>query len=143
MFSPTYYPLPPFLFFFLICIGVQLIYNVVLVSTVQQSESATRICISPLFCISFPFRSPQSTEQSFLCYTVGSHQLSILYIESIVYICQSQSPNSSHHSPLPIGNHQFVLYICESVSVLLYSFVCFIFRIPHTSDNIQYLSFTV
>ena len=32
--------------------------------------------------------------------TVGSHQLSILYIVSIVYICRSQSPNASHsHTP--------------------------------------------
>ena len=50
----------------------------------------------PLFQISFPFRSPQSIEQSSLCYTVGSHQLSTLYIVSIVYICQSPSPSSSH-----------------------------------------------
>ena len=45
-----------------IFIGVYLLYNVVLVSTVQQSESAIRIHIAPLFWISFPFRSPQSTE---------------------------------------------------------------------------------
>ena len=76
-------------------VGVQLLYDVVLVSTVQQSKSA--ICIhilppTPLFWIFFPFRSPQSTEKSSLCYTVGSLQLSILYI--VVYICQS--PKSSH-----------------------------------------------
>ena len=35
-----------------------------LVSTVQQSESAIRTHISPLFWISFSFRSPQSTEPS-------------------------------------------------------------------------------
>ena len=49
-------------FFFLIFTEVWLLYNVVLVSAVQQSESAIRIHISPLFWISFPFRSPQSTE---------------------------------------------------------------------------------
>ena len=32
------------------------------------------IYIYPLFQISFPFWSPQSNEQSFLCYTVVSHQ---------------------------------------------------------------------
>ena len=48
--------------FFKIFIGVYLLYNVVLVSTVQQSESAIRIHVSNLFWISFPFRSPQSTE---------------------------------------------------------------------------------
>ena len=29
--------------------------------------------------------------------------------------------------PLSTGNHSFVLGICESVSFLLYSFICFIF----------------
>ena len=43
-------------------------YNVVLVSAVQQSESAICMQISP-FWISFPFRSPQSMEWSFLCRT--------------------------------------------------------------------------
>ena len=51
---------------------------------------------TPLFWISFPFRSPQGIEESSLCYTAGSHWLSVLYTVSIVYICQSQSPNSSH-----------------------------------------------
>ena len=56
---------------------------VVLISAVQQNESATRIHISPLFWISFPFKSPQSAEESFLCYEVGSHQLSVLYITAL------------------------------------------------------------
>ena len=38
-------------------IGVQLLYNVVLISTVQQSESVIPVCISSLFGASFPFRS--------------------------------------------------------------------------------------
>ena len=42
----------------------------------------------------------------FPCYTLGSHQLSILYIISTVYICQSQSPGSSHSPPTsPLGIH--------------------------------------
>ena len=65
---------------FKIFIGVYLLDNVVLVSTVQQSESAVYIHISTLPWISFPFRSPQSS----LCYAVSSHYLSILYIVSIV-----------------------------------------------------------
>ena len=36
---------------------VQLLYNVVLVSAVQKSESARHIHISPTFWISFPCRS--------------------------------------------------------------------------------------
>ena len=65
-----------FIFFYILPL-----YNVVLVSAVQQSESAMcaqdhlyiYLPIFPLFWISFPFGSPQSTEWSSLCYTVGSH----------------------------------------------------------------------
>ena len=38
-----------------------------------------------------------------------------------MYICQSQSPNSSHHHPpplSPLGVHTFVLYICVSIPAL-------------------------
>ena len=31
------------------------------------------VCICPLFWVSFPFRSPQSIEESFLCQTIGSY----------------------------------------------------------------------
>ena len=41
--------------------------------------------ISPLFWIYFSFRSSQSTEQSFPCYTACSHLLPVLYIA--VYAC--------------------------------------------------------
>ena len=44
-------------------------------------------------------------------------------------------------TPLPTGNH--FLCICEAVSVLLYSFIFFIFYIPNISENIQYFSFSV
>ena len=99
---------------FKVFIDVQLLYNLVLVATVQQSESAIQILIFSLFWISFPFRLPQSTEYSFLCYTVGSHLLSILYI---VCICQCQPPNSSHPS-FPLDIYIFVLYICVTISAL-------------------------
>ena len=103
------------LLFLLIFIGVQLLYNVVLVSAVQPSESVIHIHISPLFWISFPFRSPQSTEQSSLCYAVGSHQLSILYI--VVYIYMS-IPISQFIPPTPsplitiIRSLDLCLYFC-------------------------------
>ena len=116
-----------FLFFLLfkkIFIGVQLLYNTVLVYNVQQSESAICIHTSPLFWISFSFRSPQSTEQSSLCYAVGSHQLSILYI--VVYICQSQSPKSSHTLPFP----PWYPYIC---SLCLCLYFCFVNKIVYTN----------
>ena len=68
------------LFYFqLIFIGVQLVYSVVFVSAVQQSELVIHIHISALQIL-FPYRSLQSTDQSSQCYTVGSYWLSILYI---------------------------------------------------------------
>ena len=48
-----------FYFSFYFFIGVQLLYNVVLVSAVQHSESALSRHIAPLFVNSFPSRSPQ------------------------------------------------------------------------------------
>ena len=36
----------------------------------------------------------------------------------------------------------FFVYVCESISVLLYSSISFIFQIPRISDLIQYLSFS-
>ena len=62
-------------------IGLQLLYKVVLVSAVQQSESTIlsiyiyNIHISLPFWISFPFPSSQGIEESFLWYTVGAHYL--------------------------------------------------------------------
>ena len=55
-------------------------------------------------------------------YTAGSYLLSTLYM--LVCVCQSQSPNSSHHHPStplsPLGVYTFVLYMCAtSVSLLL------------------------
>ena len=65
----------------LIFTAVQLIYNAVLVSGVQQSVSVMyqipdiwiHIQISTLFKIIFPYKSLQSIKQSSLCYTVGPY----------------------------------------------------------------------
>ena len=67
-------------FFVLIFIEVQLIYNIVNATGVHQS-----------FQILFWYKSLKSIEQSSLCYAVGPYQLSILYL--VVCICQSQFPN--------------------------------------------------
>ena len=66
-----------------ICIGLQLIYSVVLVSGIQHSDSVMHT--STLFQILFPYRSLQIIEQHSLCCTVGSYQLSILY--TVLCIC--------------------------------------------------------
>ena len=114
------------LIFKLIFIGIQLLYNIVLFTTVQQRRSANiyklgwqkrsfkffctmlgknlnnlfgqsnvfpHVFSPPHFWISFPIRPTQSTEWSSPCYSVGSHQLSILY--TAVCRQQSQSPSSS------------------------------------------------
>ena len=55
----------PTFFLFKILTGVQLLCSAVLVSAVQQSESALCIHTSALFWISFPLRSPQSSGVQF------------------------------------------------------------------------------
>ena len=59
-----------FFFNFLFYIGVQLIYNVVLVSDVQQSDPFIRIHVSLLFWVLFSIRLFQNIVQSSLCYIV-------------------------------------------------------------------------
>ena len=105
--SCRFYPIGTIYLFKINFIVIQSLYNVMLVSTIQQNESAIHIHISPCFKISFPFRSLQKIEQNSLCCTTGSQQLSILY--TVGYIRQSQSPSSS--PTFPFGIHMFVLYI--------------------------------
>ena len=84
---------------------------IVLVSVVQQNESAPHTHVSPPFWISFPFRSPWSAEEGSLCCAGGSHHLPVLHV--VADMCQPQSPNSF---PLlsPLGVYMFVLYIYVS-----------------------------
>ena len=117
------------LFSSLFLIEVQLIYNIILVSGVQDSNLIflqntlhTKITIFPVLYI---------TSLQHLFYTQQFVPLNPLHL-----FC------SSRH-PLPSGNHQFVLCICESASVLLYLFICFIFQIPHISENILHWTFSV
>ena len=68
-----------------VCMYVQLIYNIMLMSTVQQGDSFIYIYIHTLlFNIFVHYGLSEDIEQSSLCYTVGSC-LSILYL--IVCIC--------------------------------------------------------
>ena len=85
-----------------------MLYQFLLYSKVNQVS----VYMYPLyFFISFTFRSQQSLEQSSLCYPVGSHQLSIVYIVSIVYLCQ----RISQFIPPCLGAYTFVLI--QSVSL--------------------------
>ena len=60
-------------FFYIIIIGVELLYNVVLVSALQRSEPAVSIHLPPPSHLPYPSRSSQSMELNSLCYTAGSH----------------------------------------------------------------------
>ena len=55
----------------LFCITLESLYNAVLVSGVQHSDSATHTHVPILSQILFPFRLLQNTEQHSLCYIVG------------------------------------------------------------------------
>lgn len=83
-------------------------------SAVQQSESVTCINIPPLPGISFPVRSPQSTDWSARC-TPGSHWLPV----SCTLGCARQPPSPSpSHSPLPAW------YLCACCLHLCLFLVC-------------------
>ena len=70
-------------FFKWIFVRVYLVYNAVLLCVLQQSEYVIHIHVSHLFKILFPCGSLQNIEWSSLSYTVGSYQLSVLYV--VVY----------------------------------------------------------
>ena len=80
--------MPCFLFNFLFSIGVEWSNNVVLVLSMQQSDSVICIHVSVLFKIIFPFRLLQNIEQSSLCYIVGPFWLSVLNIA----VCNTPIP---------------------------------------------------
>ena len=107
-----------------------MIYNVLLVSGVQQSDSVIHVHIFILFYILFSHRLSQNTEQSSLCYAVGPCWLSTLpNIYSGMCVCVHPRlliyPSLPH---FPFGNHKFVFNICKSISVLqISSFVSFLF----------------
>ena len=95
---------------FLYFIGVYLLYTAMSVSAIQQKESAINIHKSPLFLISFPFRSPQSTKESALCYTEDSHWL--LFIPSSIYV----DPNLPIHPTVsfpPWYLHPCLFLLCK------------------------------
>ena len=90
-----------------------------------------------LFCICIPLRSPQSTDQVFLCFTQGSHSLPILYTVSIGYIYihifmyKSSSPIHLTHLFLPQSSHIHSLFLCFHLHFANDS-ICTIFLIDST-----------
>ena len=74
-----------FVFFFkCYCCIVALQYCTSLCYSISKMNQLYVYIHLSFFWISFSFKSLQSIEQSSPCFTVGSHQLSVLYIVSVV-----------------------------------------------------------
>ena len=117
-----------------------MLYNIVLVSAVQQSESAVCIHISPFFWAflpsrppSHPFRSPQSTKLSSLLLSKKGSELA-----------QDQPTNTWHswekfddyeRKRLQNQNAQFIYYKTVLMTSLIY-FVCVMEKEMATHSNI-------
>ena len=113
-------------------IEVGLIYNVVLISSVQQSDSVIWLNIWILFFIFFHmvYRRIWNT-----CYTVGPCWSSILY--KLCYPKLLIYPSSA----FLFGNH--VCFLCVWVYLcFVKKFICIIFE-DSTYKKIRYLSFLV
>ena len=67
-----------YFFNFLVCVRVEPVTNVAIVSGAQQRDSATHIYVPILPQAAHPSRLPRSTEQSSVCCAVGPSWLSIL-----------------------------------------------------------------
>ena len=115
---------------FFLKIGAQLLYNVVLVSPLQQSESVICIHIFPLFWISFPSRSlqrlsrvPCTTQQVLISYLFYTLYQQYIYVNPSLPI---------HPPPLSswVSIHLFptsCLYFCFANMIIYTIFVGFIF----------------
>ena len=96
-------------------IEVELVYNVVLISGVQQSDSVIHICT--FFFIFFSVMVHHRILNIVPC----AISRTLLFIHSLCNSLHLLIPNSQSTPlppPLPLGNHKSVLYVCESVSVL-------------------------
>ena len=119
------------LFYFLLAYTCfMMLCQFLLCSKVNQSHT------SPLPCISFPFRSPQSIEFPVL---YSQFLLAMCFINSSVYML---IPISQSIPPLPpwypyVYSLHLCLYFCFADK-----FIYTIFQIPHICVNIQYLLFS-
>ena len=82
-------PVPFYLFIF-IFIKVKLMYNVVPISAVKQSDPVIHMYILLLIYSSIMFYHQEFGYNS-LCYAVGPHCLSILYVIVHIYLPQTES----------------------------------------------------
>ena len=88
--------------------------------------------------------SPYNVITIFLTYSLHCtiHPCDLFYSWKFVPLNPLHLFHPSLH-PLPSGNHQFLLCIYESISVLLCLFICFVFEILHVNEIVWYLSFSV
>ena len=116
----------PYIFssFLLSKIEVQLIYNIVLASGMQQSDSVICVCIgSELFFRFFSYMGyykmlsiPPSVVHFFMQQCVFVNPKFLIY------------PSTHCPSPFSFGSYKLAFYVCESASVLwISSFVSFFF----------------
>ena len=103
---------------FKIFIGVCLLYNIMLVSTAQQHESATHTHVPPPFGLSYPSgqhsalrRAPWATQCLLSTYLFYTYYLTF---SSTVYMSQPQCPKSVH--PALVSLQMFSK--CVSISTL-------------------------
>ena len=98
-------------------IGGKLLYNVVLVSAIQQCKSAIIICVYlssflslPPLSLSHPSRSSQNTRLDSLWHIATAHQLSILH--TALCICWCCSLHLAHSLLPPLCPQVHSLHLC-------------------------------
>ena len=124
-----------FLFLKKFFMDVELIYNVVLISAIQWSDSAIHR-YTCFFNILFHYCLSLDIEYTSLCYTVGPCCLPILCI--IAYICSSQTPGPSLPQPLPLDNHQSIslsFYIMSLRTSIFITSFSWAYSLQFTDDN--------
>ena len=89
-------------------------FTMLLVSALQQRESAIHIRISPHFWISFPFRSPQSTEFPVL---YSRFSLVTYFIHSINSVYMSVPISHFIPPPRPTPRNFFILQNWKSTPI--------------------------
>ena len=121
-------------FFFLIV--VWLFYNVVLVSAVQQHESAICIHVSPPSRppLPYPSRLSQSTKLTSLCYTAAAAAKSLQSCPTPCDPIDGSPPGSSATSYFTV-----IVYVSQSVQSLSH---VQLFATPWTAAHQASLSFT-
>ena len=100
---------------FLFSAGVQLINNVVIVSSGQQRDSVIPGHVSICLQTPLPSRLPRNTEQSYLCYMVGPCWLSILNVQHVHV--HSELPNYPFPASFTPGT---ISWFSKSVSPFLF-----------------------